>query len=253
MKHHIIIIAVLAGLFVLNAVAFANLFRIRKYGSLIFILTLFCSCAIVIGFFHNDLTYLLRRFRSGIPIYGKTCSCNSANFDLPKVDYYGRLLPLLHRRFPDMYLYNESTLKALEKKGKITIIDDQPGFVINRLQHSSPYLHVRSHALLTELGSRFRAELQRSGISTGYFRVNSVSRTVAQQEIIRKNNPLTASKSKSAHSYCVAVDISSIYVGNQSCAVGIRCLEKVLREMLAEGKVLLTPESTNLHVTFIPR
>ena len=252
MRQDIYLLIVSGCLFIINALAFANLFHKRKYAKLIFIVTIIFSSAMVIGLFHNDMAYLLRRFRSGIPIYGNSCSCNSANFDLPKVDYYGRLLPILHRRFPDMYLNNESALKSLEKKGKITVINDQAGFVINNLKNSSPYLHVRSYALLTELGRRFKAELQRSGIRTGHFRVNSVSRTVAQQEIIRKNNPLTASKSKSAHSYCVAVDISSIYVGNQSCAVGIRCLEKVLREMLAEGKVLLTPESTNLHVTFIP-
>lgn len=252
MRHNILYFIVLGCLFILNTLAFANIFRKRRYGRRIFILTLIFSFSVFIGLFHNDLLYLLGRFRYGIPIYGNSCSCNSTNFDLPKVDYYGRLLPMLHRRFPDMYLYNESALKSLEKKGKITVINDQAGFIINNLKNSSPYLHVRSYALLTELGRRFKAELQRSGIRSGYFRVNSVSRTVKQQEIIRKNNPLTASKSTSAHSYCVAVDISSIYVGNQSCAVGIRCLEKVLREMLAEGKVLLTPESTNLHVTFIP-
>lgn len=253
MSYKYIFPILLVVLSLINIVFFYRVLKKRKYSLFIFLMIFMISSVVCGIFFYPQFRSIYRKARSGIVRYDHDCSCTSAQFNLPKVDYYRVLLPLLNRRFPDIYLHDDAILNRLVRRGKLIPVRSDTGYIINPLRNSSAHLHPKGYALLKELGFRFHQELQRNGIPSGFFRVHSVSRTVAQQEIIRRNNPLTASRSKSAHSYGVAIDISAVRVSGNRCSEGLDCLERVLRAMHREGKLLLTPESTNLHVTFIPR
>ena len=221
------------------------LFRKRK--SLIyFLIAILFSLIIALLFFRIDFRRIYRYFS---PDYS-ACSCASIN--LPKDDYFSVQLPMAKKNFAQFYLKDNSSYDEMVKKGYMVKISSSSGYEIDPLSTSSPYLQNKAYSLLKELGSRFSDELKANGIPHGVFYVHSVSRTIEQQKATAKNNPRTASKSVSVHNYGLAVDLSAVEVSG-SCKTGMKCLRNVLRKMREEKKLYLCPESTNLHLTFIPQ
>ena len=77
-----------------------------------------------------------------------------------------------------------------------------------------------------------------------------MTRTEAQQEVIRKRHPGQATQGKLIHSFGVSFDISEIKT-NGACKPGYDALYAALEQMQSEGKLLLCPESNCMYVTFL--
>jgi hypothetical protein len=180
------------------------------------------------------------------------CACNKQNLPSVQPDYYRVIIPELNKHYKKFYLKDEKTYKRFLRDGVIMELNDTEFFRVDAFSTSSPGLHPGACKLLTELGQRFQSALKAEGIMEGWFHVHSGSRTENQQRETKQNNPHTASDIPSAHSFCVAVDISKIKVSGNNCKAGMECFQKVLNAMRKEGKLRTTPESTNLHLTFYP-
>ena len=102
---------------------------------------------------------------------------------------------------------------------------------------------------LVEMGERFSKSVTTKRTIWYYFIVSSMTRSQLQQNNLRNLLPKVATKDNSPHSYGMAFDISMIISRNNSCNEGLKSLEKVMREMQAEGKIFLCPESKCIHIT----
>lgn len=160
----------------------------------------------------------------------------------------------LHRRnakkmSDGAYIHNMDSLKAFQKRGELVKIEANAAYEVKRLSHSHALLHSKANARLKELSRRFKAKTKGTSEEDAYFVITSGSRTHAQQKSLRKTNS-NATRGKSAHSYGAAIDIARIRT-NGSAKKAKKALLEVIKDMQKEKKLLICPESTCIHLTFM--
>lgn len=97
-------------------------------------------------------------------------------------------------------------LEALQAEGALVRLEDSEHWVVRDLDHSQPLAVPAVHALLTEIGRRFHAELAELGAPPFRMEVTSVLRTAADQEALRRINP-NAAAGESTHEYATTIDV----------------------------------------------
>ena len=144
---------------------------------------------------------------------------------------------------------NQDLVKKL-KSGRLIPVEEGDGFCLLVGPNSSAHLTPLAKKRLFELGRLFRSHILTNENKKDYFVITSLTRTEAQQQVIRIKYPRQATKGPSTHSYGVSFDISQL----KSFAdpkVSLTALESALKQMQSEKKILLCPESTCIHVTVI--
>lgn len=169
---------------------------------------------------------------------------------------------------------DEAELQALQQQGRLVPLDSTEYYVVRELDHSVPLVTPDTRAMLAEIGQRFHARLDSLGLPPFRYEITSALRTAETQAALRRINP-NAAAGVSTHEFGTTVDIaynsfaapadpiipvgapddpwlepylqrSAEYVAESVAARGSRELQavlgRVLREMQAEGKVLVTLE-----------
>ena len=176
------------------------------------------------------------------------CSCKY--MDLPKDDY-----ALAHRvgairTTKNGFILDDKVLQQKIRAGKLIKAIESDGYWMQNAQNSTKYLTPLANQRLIELGKLFRSKIANTANSRDYFVISSITRTEAQQEVIRKKYPNQATMGSSTHSFGVSFDIAEL-ITKADCKVGYEALTAALRQMQQEGKLLLCPESTCMHVTVV--
>lgn len=169
---------------------------------------------------------------------------------------------------------NEELL-ALRQEGRLVELERESRFwVVRELEHSFPYVTPDTRKLLEEIGARFQARLAQLGAPPFRLEISSVMRTPDVQTALRRGN-VNAAQGASAHEYGTTVDVSyatfaaplepvvpvdvpgapwlrphlEAFARTAADRVAARralelkaILGAVLRELQAEGKVLVTLE-----------
>lgn len=164
---------------------------------------------------------------------------------------------------------------ALVEAGRlVSLPDSTERFVVRDLDRSLALVTPDTRALLDELGRRFQARLDTSGLPAYRIEVTSALRTAAGQAMLREENP-NAAEGVSAHQFGTTVDIAysgftaplrpivdveapeapwlEPHLARMAGVVAERMagrksrelmaiLGRVLEEMQGEGKVLVTLE-----------
>jgi hypothetical protein len=176
------------------------------------------------------------------------CSCQ--NMALPKDDYASAHRVGAIRVTKNGFILNDKVLQQKIRAGKLIQAQESDGYWIQNAQNGTKYLTPLANQRLIELGKRFRAKIAHTANSRDYFVISSITRTEAQQEVIRKRYPNQATKGSSTHSFGVSFDIAELST-KADCKVGYAALTAALSQMQQEGKILLCPESTCMHVTVV--
>lgn len=173
-------------------------------------------------------------------------------------------------------------LQPLVDAGRLVPLTDSTTlWVVRELDYSVPYVTPDAHAMLVELGERFHAQLDSLGVPRYRLDITSVLRTPEKQAELRRRNA-NASRTESSHEFATTVDIAyrrfaapaeplpdvqlsgdtrtqidSMYVdkGRDRGAELQAVLGRVIREMQAEGKLLVVMErsQTVYHITVAKR
>lgn len=177
-------------------------------------------------------------------------NCTCQNMALPKDDYASAHRVGAIRATKNGFILNGKVLQQKIKSGKLIRAQESDGFWIQNAQNGTNYLTPLANQRLIELGKLFRSKIANTENSRDYFIISSITRTEAQQEVIRKKYPNQATKGSSTHSFGVSFDIAELST-KADCKVGYAALTAALSQMHQEGKILLCPESTCMHVTVV--
>lgn len=181
-------------------------------------------------------------------VQSNQCSCKQ--MPLPKDDYASAHRAQAIRTTKNGFILNDQILNQKIKSGQLIEIEEGDGFYMTSAANSTQHLTPLANKRLQELGKLFRSKINNPENQKDYFVITSMTRTEAQQEVIRKRYPGQATKGSSTHSFGVSFDIAEVKTkGN--CQVGYEALRLALRQMQSEGKILLCPESTCMHVTVV--
>lgn len=164
--------------------------------------------------------------------------------------------------------------ERLLAEGGLVRVQDSPYWTVRTLDYSTALATPDVVALLTEIGERFHARLERLGVPPLRMEVTSVLRTADDQARLRRVNP-NAARGESTHMYGTTVDVAySSFRPPQEPVVDLDTAEAswlephlrrmegaaaeagaarmsrelqaelghVLREMQSEGKVMVTME-----------
>lgn len=102
----------------------------------------------------------------------------------------------------------QAEIQRLAREGRLVELGDSTEYWILRdMDHSVPYVTPDARAMLTELGRRFHARLDRLGLPRYRMKVTSALRTDETQADLRKINSY-ASRTVSAHEFGTTVDVS---------------------------------------------
>jgi hypothetical protein len=102
----------------------------------------------------------------------------------------------------------QARIEALEREGRLVPLGDSTAYwVLRDMDHSVPYVTPDARAMLTELGRRFHARLDRLGLPRYRMKVTSALRTDETQAELRKINSY-ASRTVSAHEFGTTIDVS---------------------------------------------
>ena len=159
-------------------------------------------------------------------------------------------------------------------EGRLVRLDDSPYWTVRALDYSTALVTPDVVALLTEIGERFQARLADLGVPPLRLEVTSVLRTADDQANLRRINP-NAARGESTHMYGTTVDVAyssfrppaepvleldtaeapwlephlrrmegaATEAGAARMSRELQSeLAHVLREMQAEGKVMVTME-----------
>ena len=162
----------------------------------------------------------------------------------------------------------------LEDSSLVPIEDTTRYWVVRELDYSAPYLTPDARALLVQIGERFQERLEEMGLPALRFEISSMLRTPANQRALRRTNP-NAARTVSTHEFGTTADIAySSYAAPaepvltfetgefewlrpylaEICEVAVArvaakrsrelqaIMGDVLRELQAEGKVMVTLE-----------
>lgn len=179
------------------------------------------------------------------------------------------------RRLGVARLRDAAELAALRRQGRLVQLEDSTDYwVIRDLDYSVPLVTPDVRALLSEIGERFQAELEEMRLPPYRFVISSVLRTAEDQRALRRRNP-NAARGVSTHEFGTTVDVVySTYAAPAEPVVQVEAdaspwleshlyrvenamlervaaqksrefqaiLGRVLQEMQAEGKVMVTLE-----------
>lgn len=176
------------------------------------------------------------------------CVCTNNTLRLPMDSYHGQHMPALKKMKHLTFIENKQVRTRLINKGKLVDVTPANGFILRRLSHSSKHLTPHAHKVLLELSSRYVEQVKGTAAEGSAIRLSSLTRTDTQQRRL-SNISKAATSRQSAHSYGQAFDID--FIQTKDCQVSRKALEKVLRRMRREGKILLCPERGCIHVTVI--
>jgi len=176
------------------------------------------------------------------------CQCTMNSLKLKKNDFS------LHKASSKKisngrYILNDKLEQQWLSAGHLEDVDDNEGFKIDKLEQSRRFLTPLAKQRLYELGRRFHEAIENKKEQSSYFLVSSLTRTVPQQEEVKTKYSNAATKDHSPHSYGAAFDISKVISTHKNCSYGMKTLEKILKQMQKEGKILLCPEGNCIHVT----
>lgn len=169
----------------------------------------------------------------------------------------------------------DEELLTLRQSGRLVELERESRFwVVRELEHSFPYVTPDTRKLLEEIGVRFQARLAELGAPPFRLEISSAMRTPDVQAALRRSN-VNAAQGTSAHEYGTTVDVSyaafaaplepvvpvevpeapwlrphlEAFARTAADRVAARralelkaILGAVLRELQAEGKVLVTLE-----------
>jgi hypothetical protein len=147
-------------------------------------------------------------------------------------------------------ILDHKVLKKRLKLKKLVNVVEGDGFYMIDAKNSEQCLTSLAEKRLKELGKLFRSVIESEENKKDYFVISSMTRTEAQQEIIRKQYPRAATKGFSTHSYGVSFDISEI-ISFGKCSSAQKALKVALSKLQREKKILLCPETECIHVTVI--
>ncbi len=153
-----------------------------------------------------------------------------------------------------------------EEKGKLVDddklvrISDSRYYVVNKLDHSHPYLAPHAAELLSLIGKRFQQKLDEKGKGKYYFRISSLLRTLESQKRLSRSN-FNAS-SNSAHLYGTTFDITYKTVMKRrfpwkkvevADAEAIKLLSQTIGELRREGRLVVVTEykESCFHITAV--
>ena len=186
-----------------------------------------------------------------IPILPKKSNCPTTQFTIKvHIDSYPKLhRPLAIKTTNNGYIRNQKVLKKYLSSGKLVSIDENDGYYIKHLAHSSKHLTPLAYKRLKELGILFRSLIVNPKAKKSYFVISSVTRDENQQEILRQLDK-SATKGLSTHSFGVSFDISSIQSSGY-CEEALVALSKALTKMQQKKQLLIRPEGDCYHITVI--
>jgi hypothetical protein len=198
-------------------------------------------------------TRLIKYFKSStlIPpintIGSQSCNCNGLNINK---DSY-----LKHRQTAisvsnNRFLKDDFARINFIKSNHLVDVDNNKGYFVAPLEHSSSHLTKIAYARLIELGSRFNIAMELQTSSRAQFVVSSLSRTENNEQQKLRKFEKNATSGTSSHSYGVSFDISEIRTSGD-CSFARNKLEETLKSMQDEKKILICPESNCVHVTVI--
>ena len=175
-----------------------------------------------------------------------SCSCTWDSMPFKKKNYYR-----LHRKsaseLTDAALISDfETQIELQSQGTLVPIGNSTGYLVESMNHGSPYLHQEALKMLEEIEERYLQRQQELNLPIAPFVISSAARTEEQQEVLRGKTS-AATKGISSHSYGASIDIPKI-IGKR-CSESRDLLLQILEEMQLEKKIYLCPESTTIHVT----
>lgn len=180
------------------------------------------------------------------------CSCNSKVLNIPRNPYTAHQQSA--RNLPNsFFIKDKGNLTWGQKVGKLVPVEDGRGYHIAPLSHSHKLLLPEARAVLKEMGNRFADELKGTSSEGARFRVSSMTRTDVQQNALSRRN-YNAWDGQSTHSYGASFDIAFTDrpTDKVDCSASTRAIQKVLREFQDQGRVLIVPEGTCMHVTVRP-
>jgi hypothetical protein len=179
------------------------------------------------------------------------CETTIYTLNLHKDSYPLYHRPLAIKTTNNGYILNQQVLRNYINKGRIVEIDENDGYYIKPLEHSSKHLTPLAYRRLKELGLLFRSYITLENEKKSYFIISSVTRDEKQQAEVRESNRKTATENLSTHSFGVSFDISGIKSINNSCNDCSEALSMALTKMQQEGKILICSESVCIHITVI--
>ena len=253
----ILILALVLLIFFVNLGLFVVCLKnkaIRKYFIGSIIISLIVGLFIVCNNF-SRITYWIDKYRiennaTQTSSSNKSCSCTNKTLHFQRDSYSGKHRPIAKKVTGGRFIEDKAKLQEYLEEKQLVTISDRKGYHIQSLGHSSKHLTPSAKQRLEELGSLFRENLKGTPDAKSYFLISSVTRTEAQQCKIRKAYPSSATRQKSTHSYGVSVDISKVMY-KKSCKNSLKALEKAIDQMQGEDKLLICPEKTCIHLTFI--
>jgi len=136
-------------------------------------------------------------------------------------------------------IQDENHFKNLVETQRLVLVKNGPGYFVDILKHSHPYVTPRSKVILEELGQAFQAVAK----DESFFTVTSVTRTPEQQNSLRKRNR-NATAGISSHSYGVSFDISYIRFNGKkgSNRTAQKNLEALLNNFQTANKLFFIKE-----------
>lgn len=169
---------------------------------------------------------------------------------LPKDNYKEIHRPKAIASTNNLFISNQKDLDQRLKERKLMSVEEKDGFHMKKATYSSQILTPLAAKRLWELGELFRSLITIEANKKDYFVISSMTRTEEQQQKIRKRYPRQATQGSSTHSFGVSFDISEIHTRGDRLH-SFEALNRALIQMRNEGKILLCPESTCLHITVI--
>jgi hypothetical protein len=213
----------------------------------------FVSLQLLFGFifFYNTIHGIASKFRNiKHHVVGRAKDCDCKKNDLIKNDYKTVHRPMAIAVTNNGLILDHKVLKKRLKLNKLVNVVEGDGFYMIDAKNSEQCLTPLAEKRLKELGKLFRSVIESEENKKDYFVISSMTRTEAQQEIIRKQYPRAATKGFSTHSYGVSFDISEI-ISFGKCSSAQKALKVALSKMQREKKILLCPETKCIHVTVI--
>lgn len=191
--------------------------------------------------YYNKAKCYIRR------VLGENCKTNNKTYNASfKNDRYS-----LHRKAAKKSgvspLKDNQQIDKELSKNKLIKVNKGKGYRIYKLKYSKPVLTKPTYAILKKIGEDFY-----NSTSGCYFTVTSLTRSIASQKRLCKNN-INATRNISTHSYGVSFDISYIrFNGKKRSYSRLKSkLEKILVKYRKKGKVYLICEKKTscYHIT----
>ena len=175
-----------------------------------------------------------------------TCPINSSSISIHRDSYQKHIAS--SKKLPNIAVAkNRKQQEQLIKKGNLVPLSNSSGYLVQKMDYGSPYLHPEMLTRIHELETRFLEKLEENHLSGIKFVITSAFRTTADQKRLQKINS-AAWKGTSTHSYGTSVDIAQLKGNN--CALAKPLFREILNEMQKEKKFYLIPESKTIHITF---